>query len=61
MDDLLTGDDYLLEHSATANLLEVTYTTEHKPLSERLSHLVMNGMRSLRGQSARNATQERLL
>lgn len=60
MDDLLTSDDYLLEHSATANLLEVTYT-EHKPLSERLSHLVMNGMRSLRGQSARNATPERLL
>lgn len=60
VDELLTSDDYLLEHSATADLLEVTYT-EHKPLSERLSHLVTNALNSVRGHNANNSAPERLL
>lgn len=60
VDELLTSDDYLLERSESADLLEVTYS-EHKPLSERLSHLIMNAISSVRGQSANNATPERLL
>ncbi len=57
IDQLLTSDDYLLERSESADMLEIVYT-KRKPWGARLSTLMQDVVGTLRATVTHNATPD---
>lgn len=60
VDQLLTSDDYLLEHSQACDVIEITYSTR-KPWSARLSMFVHDITGKLHSTATHNATPDHLI